>query len=74
MPVHKLKALKEMTDVQLQRLAGQIRSELQELSFKRSTGELKHVRQVRSLRQTLARTLTLLNQKSSALTKRDRQG
>lgn len=74
MPVHKLKALKEMSETELQRLAGQIRHELQVQSFKRSTGELKQVRQIRTLRQTLARALTLLKQKSSALTKQGKQG
>lgn len=73
MPVQPLKVLKEMSPEQLQRLAGEIRHELQNLNFKRSHGELKQVRQIRSLRQTLARTLTLSKQKA-ALTKQAKKG
>lgn len=54
------KQLQEMSQVQLQRLVGQLRYEIQTMSFQTSMGELKTHHLLRQKRRTLARALTIL--------------
>lgn len=60
MTTYTLKQLTEMPAPQLQRLAGELRYEIQTLSFQATTGELKTTHLLRQARKTLARVLTLL--------------
>lgn len=60
MTTYTIKQLKDMSAPQLQRLAGELRFEVQNLSFQASTGELKTTHQLGQSRKTLARVLTLL--------------
>lgn len=60
MSEYTLKQLKEMSPVQLQRLAGQLRHQIQSLSFQVGLNELKQVHKIHETRQTLARVMTIL--------------
>jgi ribosomal protein L29 len=60
MSEYTLKQLKEMSPIQLQRLAGQLRHQIQSLSFQVGLNELKQVHKIHETRQTLARVMTLL--------------
>ncbi len=60
MTTYTFKQLKDMSEPQLQRLAGELRFEIQNLSFQTSTGALKTTHLVAQARKTLARVLTLL--------------
>ena len=48
---------------ELQQLLAANREKLRELRFKNSNQQLKNVREIRSLRQTIAHLLTILNKK-----------
>ncbi|NCN99922.1 50S ribosomal protein L29 [Candidatus Falkowbacteria bacterium] len=48
---------------ELQQLLAANREKLRELRFKNSNQQLKNVREIRSLRQTIAHLLTTLNKK-----------
>jgi len=62
------KQLQEMSTVQLTRLAGQLRHEIQRLAFSAGLNELKQVHTISKTRQTLARVMTLLNRPEAAKT------
>ncbi len=62
------KQLKEMSPVQLTRIAGQMRHEMQKLTFSAGLNELKQVHTISKARQTLARIMTLLNRPEAAKT------
>lgn len=59
MSEYTFKQLKEMSPVQLERLASQLRHQVQTLSFQSGLSELKQVHKIRQARRTLARVLTL---------------
>lgn len=58
---HTTKQLKDMSETQLQRLAGELRHEIQSKSFQASLGEHKKTHEHRQVRRTLARVLTILS-------------
>ncbi len=58
--------LKEMinkSESELQKLLGETREKVRELSFKDSNKQLKNVREIRSAKKLVAQILTLLNNK-----------
>lgn len=55
------KELKPKTENELQKTLAEERNKLRELKFKDSSKQLKNVREIRSIRKTIARILTLLN-------------
>jgi ribosomal protein L29 len=66
MTTYTAKQLQEMSAQQLERIARELRSDIQQLSFQARLGELKQVRQVRLARRTLARVLTLTARQAKA--------
>lgn len=56
----KITELKQKSAVELKNLLAESREELRRLRFLAAAGEFKSVRQIRELRQTIARILTLL--------------
>lgn len=62
----KFKELKIKTEAELQKLLQESRLQLRELRFKTAADQLKNVREVRRVRQTIARVLMLLQQHSAA--------
>jgi len=59
------KELKTKSEKELQNLLASERSRLLELRFKDSSKQLKNVRQIRVIRNTIAQVLTLINSKRS---------
>jgi large subunit ribosomal protein L29 len=55
-----LKELKKMTANQLHKLLSESRGKLRDLRFKDASKQLKDVREIRVVRKTIARVLTLL--------------
>ncbi|MDP3970410.1 MAG: 50S ribosomal protein L29 [bacterium] len=60
----KYNELKQKSKAELQELLVKSRAELQAARFKDSNQQLANVRQIRVLRQEVARILTLINQSS----------
>ncbi|MBI4122177.1 MAG: 50S ribosomal protein L29 [Parcubacteria group bacterium] len=60
------KQLKEMSKIQLERLAAQLRHEEQTLTFSAGLNELKQVHKIGEARQTLARVMSLLGAAAQA--------
>ena len=59
------KELKTKSEKELQNLLASERSRLLEMRFKDSSKQLKNVRQIRVIRNTIAQILTLINSKRS---------
>lgn len=57
------KELKNKTKSQLHNLLAEERERLRELRFKDANKQLKDVRQIRKVRETIAQALTILNSK-----------
>jgi len=55
------KELKNKESKDLQQLLAEYRERLRELRFKDTNKQLKNVREIRSVRKTIARILTILN-------------
>ncbi|RMD58941.1 50S ribosomal protein L29 [Candidatus Parcubacteria bacterium] len=55
------KDLKNKSEAELHRLLAEMREKLRELRFKDANRQLKDVREIRQIRKTIARILTLLN-------------
>lgn len=53
--------MKNKTKTELHRMLAESRDKLRDLRFKDSDKQLKNVREIRVVRQTIARILTLLN-------------
>ncbi|MBU1160569.1 50S ribosomal protein L29 [Patescibacteria group bacterium] len=53
--------LKNKTKTELHRILAESRDKLRDLRFKDSDKQLKNVREIRKIRQVIARALTLLN-------------
>lgn len=51
------------SESELQKLLGETREKVRELSFKDSNKQLKNVREIRSAKKLVAQILTLLNNK-----------
>lgn len=56
-----IKELKTKNPSELQALLAQSREKLRELRFKDSNRQLKNIREIRQIRETIARILTVLN-------------
>ncbi len=59
------KELKSKTEHELHTTLAESREKLRELRFKDSNRQLKNVREIRSVKQAIARVLTLLHKKKS---------
>jgi len=62
----KFNELKIKTEAELQKLLQESRLQLRELRFKTAADQLKNVREVRRVRQTIARVMMLLRQHGTA--------
>jgi large subunit ribosomal protein L29 len=58
-----LKELKTKTEAELQKLLIEFRDKLRDFRFKDANKQLKDVREIRVIKKTIARVLTLLNKK-----------
>ncbi len=54
-----IKELKEKNDQELDRQLEELRGQLRDMRFKDATGNLKKVREIREVRKTVARLLTV---------------
>ena len=61
-----LKELKKKKTSDLHRILSEQRDKLRDLRFKDANKQLKDIRQIRKVRQTISRCLTLLNDKQTA--------
>lgn len=61
----KVQELREKSSDELQRLLAEQREQLRKLRFKVAADEHKNVRDIRRIRQTIARILTFMHQPSS---------
>ncbi len=57
------KELKNKKESELHKLLAEYRNKLRELRFKDASKQLKNVREIRVVRNTISRILTLLNKK-----------
>lgn len=57
------KELKNKKENELHKLLAENRGKLRELRFKDANKQLKNIREIRVVRETIARILTLLNKK-----------
>ncbi|USN53758.1 MAG: 50S ribosomal protein L29 [Candidatus Nomurabacteria bacterium] len=64
----KQQELQNKTAAELQKILAEKRAELRELRFKVANGQLKDVRDVRTVRKTIARVLTMLHTMKSKAT------
>jgi large subunit ribosomal protein L29 len=55
------KELKKKTESELHKLLEQSRDKLRDLRFKDANKQLKNIREIRQIRETIAQILTLLN-------------
>ena len=55
------KELKKKTESELHKLLEQSRDKLRDLRFKDANKQLKNIREIRQIRETVAQILTLLN-------------
>jgi len=58
-----IKELTSKTPAELQKLLAHYREKLRELRFKDSNRQLKNIREIRQVRETIARIFTVLNTK-----------
>lgn len=59
-----IKELQDKTDVELQKMLGELREELRIMRFK--AGQVSDSSQVKKTRRTIARILTILNSRAEA--------
>ncbi len=57
-----LKELKKKSEKELHKILAESRDKLRDLRFKDANKQLKNVREIRKIRGTIARVLTLLNE------------
>ena len=60
-----LKELKKKKESDLHKILARSRDKLRDLKFKDASKQLKDVRQIRKIRVTIARVLTLLNEQTT---------
>jgi len=58
-----LKELKLKTEKELQQILNEFRDKLRDLRFKDANKQLKNIREIREIKKTIARALTLLSNK-----------
>lgn len=61
----KFKELKILPKEELERLLNEYKERLRTLRFDLSFGKVKNIREIREVKKTIARILTLLNQKKN---------
>jgi len=59
----KLKELKHLPDLELKKSLENSREKLRSLRFDLASGKVKNVREIREIRKTIARILTLLKER-----------
>ena len=59
------KELKNKTEKELQQLLNEFRDKLRDLRFKDANKQLKNVREIRVIKKTIAKVLTLMNGKKN---------
>lgn len=59
------KELKKKSESELHKILAEFRDKLRDLRFKDANKQLKNVREIRKVRETIARILTLLNSKKA---------
>jgi len=57
------KELKNKTEKELHKVLSESRDKLRDLRFKDANKQLKNVREIKSIRETIARAMTILNSK-----------
>ncbi|MFH1661504.1 MAG: 50S ribosomal protein L29 [Candidatus Falkowbacteria bacterium] len=57
------KELKKKTETELHKILRESRDKLRDLRFKDANKQLKNIREIRKIREVIARALTLLNKK-----------
>ncbi len=67
------KELKKKKESDLHKILAESRDKLRDLCFKDANKQLKNVREIRKIRQTVARILTLLNTKKTTSKQTTRQ-
>ena len=60
----KFAELKNKPEAELKKTLSELRDKLRDLRFKTASKQLKNVREVRQIKKTIARILTLLKQKN----------
>lgn len=60
-----IKEIKKKTEKELHQLLMEFRDKLRELRFKDANKQLKNVREIRIVRTTISRVLTILNHKKT---------
>jgi len=63
------KELKKKSENELHKILAESRDKLRELRFKDANKQLKNVREIRKVRETIARILMLLNNKNKTTSK-----
>ena len=58
-----LKELKLKTEKELQQILNEFRDKFRDLRFKDANKQLKNIREIREIKKTIARALTLLSNK-----------
>lgn len=59
----KIKELKQKNEIELKKLLADSREKLRDLRFRVASRQLKDVRQIRKIKKTIAKSLTLLTNK-----------
>lgn len=59
----KFKELKQKNEIELKKLLADSREKLRDLRFRVASRQLKDVRQIRKIKKTIAKVLTLLTKK-----------
>ncbi len=61
-----LKELKKKNEKELNQLLEELRDKIRDLRFKDANKQLKNIREIRLVKKTVARILTLLNNKETS--------
>lgn len=65
------KELKNKSEKELHKILLESRDKLRDLRFKDANKQLKNVREIRTIRETIARAMTILNSKKSEVRKEE---
>jgi large subunit ribosomal protein L29 len=73
MPVQKVKDLRDLSDVELERQLLDLKDELWRLRFQLATQQLENPMRIREVRKAYARTMTIIREREIAKEKQNRQ-